>query len=263
MKLSATDLADLKQAKELLANPGLAAKLTHALATPVEKGFDLLPEKWAVIVHAAARKAIEQALKFALLTMSRKRRSRSTPQLHKLAVAASGAAGGAFGLLSLAIELPITTVIMLRSILDIARSQGEDVRSPETILNCLQVFALGGESTGDDAAEVGYYAVRTTLSKAISRAAKFITQRELTEEGAPAIVRLITLIASRFGIVVSNKVAAMAIPIIGAAGGATVNMIFIDHFQNVARGHFMLRRLERKYGEHTIRRIFEGLVDPA
>lgn len=263
MRLTAADLADLKQAKKILTNPSLAAKLTHALAAPVERGFDLLPEKWTVVVHAATRKAIEQALKFALLTMRGERRASSSPRWHKLAVAASGAAGGAFGFMSLAIELPITTVIMLRSILDIARDQGEDVRSPETMLNCLQVFALGGETTNDNAAEVGYYAVRTALSKAISNAAKFLTQRELTEEGAPAIIRLLTMIASRFGIVVSDKIAAMAIPIIGAAGGATVNMIFIDHFQSIARGHFMLRRLERKYGEEAIRCAFEAIVDNA
>ncbi|MDZ7339787.1 MAG: EcsC family protein [candidate division KSB1 bacterium] len=260
MKLTAADLADLREAKKILTNSSFAAKLTHVLAAPVKKGFDLLPEKWATIVHAATQKAIEQALKFALLTMREKDNSRSSPRLHKMLVTASGAAGGAFGLLSLAIELPITTVIMLRSILDIARNQGEDIHSPETILNCLQVFALGGETTTDDTTEVGYYAVRAALSKAISRAARYLTQRELAEEGAPAIVRLISMIAARFGIVVSDKVAAMAIPFIGAAGGATVNIIFMDHFQIMARGHFTMRRLERIYGEQTIRQAYEELV---
>ena len=41
-------------------------------------------------------------------------------------------------------ELPISTVIMLRSMGDIARAEGEDLRDPETALSCLQVFALGG-----------------------------------------------------------------------------------------------------------------------
>ena len=43
-------------------------------------------------------------------------------------VGASGAIGGAFGLASVAVELPISTTIMLRSIADIARSEGFDVR---------------------------------------------------------------------------------------------------------------------------------------
>ena len=42
---------------------------------------------------------------------------------------ASGAAGGAFGLATLPLELPVSTVIMLRSIADIAISEGEDLSS--------------------------------------------------------------------------------------------------------------------------------------
>ena len=64
--------------------------------------------------------------------------------LHKALVTTSGAVGGSFGLAALPIELPISTIIMLRSIGDIARSEGEDLTTPETALSCLQVFALGG-----------------------------------------------------------------------------------------------------------------------
>jgi hypothetical protein len=42
--------------------------------------------------------------------------------LHKALAAASGAVGGGFGLAALPVELPISTIIMLRSIGDIARS---------------------------------------------------------------------------------------------------------------------------------------------
>jgi len=58
-------------------------------------------------------------------------------------------------------------------------------------------------------------------------------------------VRLVTRIASRFGVVVSEKAAAEAVPILGAAGGATINLLFINHFQSMARGHFIVRSLER------------------
>ena len=72
-----------------------------------------------------------------------------TPQaashfLHKALATASGAAGGAFGLASLTIELPVSTIIMLRSIADIARSEGENRSDPEAALSCIEVFALGG-----------------------------------------------------------------------------------------------------------------------
>ena len=49
------------------------------------------------------------------------------------------------------------------------------------------------------------------------------------------------------------------IPLIGAAGGALINTIFIDHFQNMARGHFIIRRLERLYDKDLIRQEYDKL----
>jgi hypothetical protein len=261
MKLSPQDIKDLKYAKNLLENPSLAAKLTDTLASPIEKGFAKLPQKWTAVVQAATRKSIEKALRFAVMTMKSRNQSKPSNVIHKAAVMTSGATGGAFGLFALPIELPISTVIMLRSISDIARSEGEDLNSPDTMLNCLQIFALGGRSEKDDATETGYYAVRAALSKAVSDAAKHIANRGLTEKGAPVLVKLITIIASRFGVVVSEKVAAMAIPAIGAVGGALINTIFMDHFQNIAQGHFTIRRLERKYGAGLIEKEYKKLGD--
>ena len=77
--------------------------------------------------------------------------------LHKALAATTGAVGGSFGLAALPIELPISTIIMLRSIGDIARSEGEDLTNPETALSCLQVFALGGPKGVVDAGESGYF----------------------------------------------------------------------------------------------------------
>jgi len=253
MKMTKEDLEDLRYAKTLLENPGFAAKLTDTLATPIEKGYKLLPQKWSSVVNLASQKSLQKALQFALLTLGRKSAKPSFDFVHKIAVATSGATGGAFGLVGIPVELPVSTLIMLRSIADIARSEGEDLSDAEVKLNCLQVFALGGKSKKDDASETGYYAVRLSLSKIINEAAKYITQKGVTKEGAPVLVRLISAIASRFGIIVSEKVAAMAIPAIGAVGGAMVNTFFIDHFQNMARGHFIIRKLERKYGLESVK----------
>jgi hypothetical protein len=90
----------------------------------------------------------------------------------------------------------------------------------------------------------------------VTEAARFIAERGIVE-GSPVLVRLITQVASRFGTVVSRKAAAQTIPVIGALGGAAVNYAFIDHFQSVARGHFTVRRLERKYGKETVFAAYE------
>jgi hypothetical protein len=73
----------------------------------------------------------------------------------------------------------------------------------------------------------------------------------------PADIRAASLISetvSRFGLVVSDKVAA------GALGGATVNIVFMDHFQRVAHAHFTLRTLERAYGSAHIRERYTELT---
>jgi hypothetical protein len=184
-----------------------------------------------------------------------KRKRRETPSINFLWPLLV-AVGGAFGLPALAIELPATTVIMFRSIADIARSEGEDVQRIETRLACLEVFALGGSSGKDNVSESGYYAVKALLAKQVSEAAKYIVEKGIAEEGAPVLVRLIATITSRFGVTVSQKAAASAVPVIGAVGGALINTIFIDHFQNMARGHFIMRSLESKYGADYVKRSY-------
>jgi hypothetical protein len=142
---------------------------------------------------------------------------------------------------------------------DIARGEGENIHTVETQLACLEVFALGSNSQTDNDAETGYYATRTALARAVSEAAKYIAEKGIAKEGAPAIVRLISKIAIRFNVPVSEKFAAQSIPAIGAAGGAAINLIFINHFQDMARGHFTIRRLERKYGTKVVQSEYERL----
>jgi hypothetical protein len=43
----------------------------------------------------------------------------------------------------------------------------------------------------------------------------------------------------------------------GALGGAAVNYAFIDQFQEVARAHFVVRRLERRYGKDAVRAAYD------
>jgi hypothetical protein len=117
---------------------------------------------------------------------------------------------------------------------------------------------LGGRSKDDDAAESAYYAVRIALGEAVSEAAAYVAG-EAAAEAAPALVRLIAAIAERFGVVVTEKVAAEFIPVIGGIGGAAINLAFMDHFQDMAEGHFTVRRLERKYGAELVRVEYDKL----
>jgi hypothetical protein len=225
---------------------------------PIELIGHALPPSASQAITTATTKALEVALKAALRSMQSTHHAAS-PLLHKVLATASGAAGGTFGLATLPIELPISTIIMLRSIADIAQSEGEDLSDPEVALSCMQVFALGGRAGSVDAAESGYFVVRSVLAKSVTEAARFIAKRGAIE-GGPILVRFIGQVASRFGVIVSQKVAAQGIPIVGALGGGAVNYAFIEHFQEIARGHFTVRRLERIYGRPLVRTEYERLV---
>jgi hypothetical protein len=79
----------------------------------------------------------------------------------------------------------------------------------------------------------------------------------MAKESAPALMSFVGKIASRFGLEVSEKVAAELVPVAGAVGGLTLNILFSQHFQSLAEGHFMVRRLERKYGSEAVRQDYE------
>jgi hypothetical protein len=260
MQWNEDDLRDLQVAAELLENPGFIARVSGLLGMPVEYLLDRLPGAAGDTVTRTVQKSLRAAVNAAVVTLGDGVRRGPRLRTHKMAAGFSGGFGGLFGLAALPVELPITTTIILRSIADIARSEGEDLAEPEARMACLEVFAMGGSSAGDDAAESGYFAVRTALARAVSEAARYVAGRTVVEDGAPVIVRLLAQIAARFNTVVGEKIVAQGVPVIGALGGATINLLFIDHFQDMARGHFIVRRLERSYGEDEVKTKFEMIL---
>ncbi len=259
LNISKADLEDLKNAKKILENPGMAAKITNYIGTPIEKGMKMLPDKWNAKIGKITQAALLKSSEGAIFTLTDKPGVKSWNKLHKAGAALSGGIGGFFGISALAVELPVSTTIILRSIAEIARSQGESLSNSETKVACMEVLAMGGPSEMDDATESGYYTVRAVLAQSISAASRHIAAKGLAEEGAPVLLKLITTIAQRFSIQVTEKAAAQSVPLIGAAGGAVINTIFIDHFQDMAKGHFIVRRLERKYGTDEIKKLYEEL----
>jgi len=256
------DQRALQQAFTLLEEPSFAAKATRALGEPVAHAMTLLPAGWSERVVIATEAALSKSLDAAVLTLRHRPTSSASQFAHKLFSGLSGAAGGAFGLPALAIELPLSLVIMLRSIADIARSEGEFVRDPMTKLACLEVLALGGVGQTRDPHRHGYYAVRLALASAVTEAARFVAQKGVVSHGAPPLVRLIAQVAGRLSVQVTEKAAAQAVPILGAAGGAAINLMFLDHFQDMARGHFTIRRLERQHSPETVRSAYQALHPP-
>jgi hypothetical protein len=275
--LNAAALEELREAKEILEHHSLAERLTELIGAPITASLRLLPDAAEKLIYSAVEKSLEKALELAVTSLgshdniSRQGFPMSKARLmsHKVLAGLSGAAGGALGGLSVAAELPLSTLLILRSVADIARSQGEDLSQIESRLACLEVLALdpGIRAKGKDAqrnaketddTELGYFAVRIAMGKQIGDAAKYVAQHGLADKAAPPLVQLLAMVGKRFGMVVSEKLAAQAIPVIGAVGGALINTYFIGHFQDIARAHFTIRRLERENGAAAVREAYKS-----
>ncbi|WP_206997356.1 EcsC family protein [Trinickia mobilis] len=266
--LSADDLKALRHAKAQLESPSLTMKLAGIVGSPVEKLISSLPGVANEKIADATQIALRKCLQIALRTLGKADATagaaldKPSNLLHKLAVATTGAAGGAFGFLALPVELPVTTTLMFRSICDIARSEGEDLAAIDSQLQCLAVLGMGSlrkpGGAGEDA-ELGYFIVRGALAQQVSKTTSEIAAKGFTSHSSTALLRLVNAIASRFSVQVSEQIAAKSIPAIGAVLGAMVNTVFIDHFQQMAHGHFTMRRLERRYGQEAVKAAYQTI----
>jgi hypothetical protein len=186
--------------------------------------------------------------------------SRRLGYLHSAAAFGLGAAGGFFGMLSLPVELPATTSVMLRSIAAIANEFGMNLADPQVQLECLYILSLGSpRSDRDDAMKSTYWTSRAVFANTIREAAGFMAGksaaeivRALDSRAAPVLVRFMSAVASRFELVVSEKLLSEAVPVVGAIGGGTINAAFTDYFSLAARYHFGLRALENRHGREIV-----------
>lgn len=236
--------------------------MSALVGSPVALFLDVLPASFRRVMTNVVRDSLAKAMHLVAGSMGAKQ-SRPFRKLHSSIAMAAGAAGGAFGAPALAVELPFTTCVMLRSIADIARAEGEDLNDPETRVACMEVFAFGAPGGGVDSAGLGYFAVRQALAREAERVAQILAVGALRDETAPVVLRFLEVVASRFGLVVGEKAAAQFLPVVGALGGATINLLFMRHFQAMAAGHFTVRRLERLYGADAVREQYQMLKDGA
>jgi EcsC family protein len=257
--LSAPDHEALKLAVNNLENPNFAARLADYAGVPVNRVLGMLPKFANGQLSTLVRAAVMKGLEVAIDTLDEEPASPPLTGFSSFLAGVTGGVSGLIGFAALPIELPLTTTFMLRAIASIAQYEGEDLSKIEARLACLEVFAFGAKRPPGQI-DIGYYAARALLSKYTSEIAAFVAERGAVDVSAPVVTSLVSEIVSRFGLVVSDKVAAGALPILGAVGGATVNVVFMDHFQRIAQGHFALRRLERTYGAATVRRQYAALA---
>ena len=264
------DWADLQRAVGLLESPTLTAKMANLIGSPLEFAVKKLPQSVSRRIHGAVEAALFKSAQAALWSMGNTPGKAASTRWHKVAAATTGALGGAFGFTALFLELPVSTTIMMRSVADVARSEGFDLSEMGTRHACLEVFALGGNSGQDDASETGYYITRGFTAEVMRHLSAELAGAAVggggvmigltPKEAGKWLAKIVEKVAARFGVVVTEKFAAQAVPIIGAVAGATLNTMFTDYYQDMARGHFIVRRLEKQYGYETVRAAYNQLA---
>jgi hypothetical protein len=261
----------VREAVKYLEEPTWSMRLAQALGVPLQRVTDtVVPDKVAQLGTDVLVKATDWAAASISGTelvqtdvQQAMDKSEWTGFWHKLASVCTGAAGGTLGIGGLAVELPVTTLVMLRSIVSIAKDFGEELSHPETRLECVSVFGYGGFGTEDATMDSSYLTSRIAMSQLIRDASRFLANSgtvslaEAIRKGtAPALVKFVGRVAAQFNIRVSQKFLAQGLPLFSIATAATINAAFTDYYSRVARYHFGLRSLERKYGSESVRRLY-------
>ena len=235
--------AELAQALgQLQQGGGLVVRLADLVGGAMSRTVKFGTESLGMVpgaqsaVQGVVEAALRRAFDIAVLRLGADGEAARSRRLARPLVVLSGAVGGFIGLGGFVPDAAVTSLAIMREIARIAVEEGEDLADAGSREACLQVFALTPGTKGEGARpepEASYFSARLML------------------QGRP-LAMLLTDVAARFGLTLSEKFALQAIPVIGAVSGATLNGAFLAHYRKLARAHFTVRRLERRFGAAAV-----------
>ncbi|MBL4917745.1 EcsC family protein [Szabonella alba] len=217
-----------------LRSAGPLMALVQKMGGKLEDQLAHLPKGARARIEAVTEAALRRALSLAA-------HGRHAPDLGAggapALAAVSGAAGGAGGLATALVELPVTVTLILHAILRAAEAEGFDTTLPEVQAEALRVLTSGGPLAEDDGINTSFLGARLTVT-------------------GPALHKLLAKIAPKFAAVLSQKLAAQAVPVLGALSGAALNTAFLTHYRELAHIRFALLRLASLHGAERVRDEF-------
>jgi EcsC protein family len=215
---------------------GPVMQVMNRLGNSLEGQLGLLPEPMRVQLETVTARALEASYSVA----------RRTPDLGErgsmVAVVMSGAAGGAGGLATALAEIPVSVSLILNAIRAEARAAGFDPDDLGVREDCLRIFGAGSPLSGDDGVNTSFLTARLALT-------------------GQAVQNLIATIAPRFAAVLGQKLAAQAVPVLGAVTGAALNAAFLTYYRELARIRFALVRLSSVHGAEPVNAAFRAAVE--
>ena len=209
-------------------------KLVTRLGGGIESQMQRLP----VTVRAELERAVTRALERAHGLAAVGRRAPDLgPRGSTYAAMATGAVGGAAGLAGSLVELPVTITVMLHAIRAEAVAAGFDPDDAGVRLACLEVFTAGSPLREDDGVNTAFLSARMAVTGA-------------------SVQKMLAMVVPRLAVVFGQKLAAQAVPVIGALSGAALNAAFLTYYREIARIRFRLMRLAQVHGAETVLTAF-------
>lgn len=215
---------------------GPLMSLVNRLGGGVERQMALLPPQIRAELERVTAQALMAAHGLAGIAEAEGRGTLA-------AAMATGAAGGAGGMLTSMAELPVTITLILRAIRAEARRAGFDPAEEGIRAACLEVFAAGSPLASDDGVNTSFLSARLTLT-------------------GPALQKLIATVAPRLAAAMGQKLAAQAVPVLGAVSGAALNAAFLRYYRQMARIRFQLMRLSVQHGAEAVTAAFARAAAP-
>lgn len=209
-------------AKRYRAANGMGMNVLNLIGGSAESLLDRLPKALRGNLERATVGALTQAMRAAHSSRSVVPDQRGW--LNQVVTSAMGAVGGAGGLPTAMAELPVTTTLLLRVIQGVAVEHGFDAEAENVQFDCVQVFSAAGPLAGDDGADLGFLTARVALS-------------------GKAMQSVVHRVAPKLAVVLGQKLAAQAVPVLGAVAGAATNYAYTTYYQEMAHVHFGLRKL--------------------
>ena len=214
---------------------GPLMRIINKLGGKIEAQMEHLPEGLRRQIERVTYEALTRAV--TLAGHGRRAPDFGPRGAHAMA-AFTGALGGAGGIVTALAELPVTVTVILHAILRAAEAEGFDTSLPEVRAEALRVLMAGGPMADDDGINTSFIGARMTLT-------------------GPALHRLLAKIVPGFATVLSQKLAAQTVPILGAVTGAALNAAFLTHYRELAHIRFGLLRLTVLHGAEPVRAGFE------
>lgn len=229
------EIADLARALRRANGPVMS--LVNRIGGGIEKQMAALPPR----LRAEMERVVAAGLTAAFGAGGRLPRLGARGTL--AAAVTTGAAGGAGGLASSVAELPLTIAVILKAIREEAEAAGFDTGTEAVRAACIEVFSAGSPLADDDGVNTSFLSARLTLT-------------------GPALQKVIATVAPKLAATLGQKLAAQAVPLLGAVSGAALNAAYLRYYREMARIRFALMRLTVQHGAEAVMLRFATATRP-